>query len=481
MNGSYQLLHDTPARREDYTIVTKSSDFPFFFCGTILVEDKQASDRLICIWPNMLKIVNYWESLAASKRPSSKSYVSVNAATKAVLTTAKLSFFSYLASLFQPFLCKYQTREPVMPYLHGDLVNLYKGVLKLVIKDEVIDKCTSSHMLTKIDFSKDANFKANQDCHLGISTVSILSGLKRKDAVKAGAIKEFYVAVRNCIVVCMKKMNEKSPLTPIVVRNAIVFFYPNVIMANKESILLKKLKLLLQHLASLNIMTSQSGDKAYLQFSSMKEDLESATVDLDLGFSNIGCLDNFYFQTLKVGKYSELSNVIKIVLTSSHGQVDVERGFSENNRVLEDNIKVESIVSKRLLNDFMLSKSLKPHRIEISSKLRASCRAARQRYQTFLEDQKKTAANLSAENAKEILNMEIGSLQDKISRLDASINSLNDKFVKMAQKAEVTEPGEMMLIISEANGLKRKSEEQVDDRRKLEESVELLKKKRSEL
>ena len=159
-----------------------------------------------------------------------------------------------------------------------------------------------------------------------------LSGLKRKDAVKADAIKEFYVVVRNCIVVCMKKMNEKSPLTSIVVRNSIVF-YPNVIMANKESILLKKLKLLLQHLASLNIMTTQSGDNAHLQFSSMKEDLESAAVNLDLDFSNIGRLDNFYFQTLKVGKYSELSNVIKIVLTLSHDQADVERGFSENNRV----------------------------------------------------------------------------------------------------------------------------------------------------
>ena len=138
-------LSIAPARQQDYTTVTKC-------CGTRWVEDKQVSDRLICIWPNMLKIVNFWESLAASKRLSSKSYVNVNAATKDVLTTEKLSFFSYLALLFQPFLCKYQAREPVMPYLHGDLVNLYKGVLNLVIKDEVIDKCTSSHMLTKIDF-----------------------------------------------------------------------------------------------------------------------------------------------------------------------------------------------------------------------------------------------------------------------------------------------------------------------------------------
>ena len=106
----------------------------------------------------------------------------------------------------------------------------------------------------------------------------------------------------------------------------------------------------------------------------------------------------------------------------------------------------------------MLSKSLKPHTIEISSKLRAPCRAARQRYQIFLGDQKKAATNLSAENCKEKLNMEMGSLKDKISRLDASINSLNNKFVTLVKNAEGTEPTKMMQIRSEANGLKRKSE-----------------------
>ena len=51
----------------------------------------------------------------------------------------------------------------------------------------------------------------------------------------------------------------------------------------------------------------------------------------------------------------------------------------------------------------------------------------------------------------EMLNMEMGSLKDKISRLDASINSLNNKFVTLVQNAEGTEPAEMMQMISEAN------------------------------
>ena len=32
--GSFQFLHDTPARREDYETVTGSNKYPLFFCAT---------------------------------------------------------------------------------------------------------------------------------------------------------------------------------------------------------------------------------------------------------------------------------------------------------------------------------------------------------------------------------------------------------------------------------------------------------------
>ena len=42
------------------------------------VEDKPVADRLVGLWPNVAKIVRYWESLLGkSKRPSSKSYSNV--------------------------------------------------------------------------------------------------------------------------------------------------------------------------------------------------------------------------------------------------------------------------------------------------------------------------------------------------------------------------------------------------------------------
>ena len=61
--------------------------------------------------------------------------------------------------------------------------------------------------------------------------------------------------------------------------------------------------------------------------------------------------------------------------------------------------------------------------------------------------------------------MEIEELQGKISALDKSSKRLDQEFVSLVKS--FVKCDNMLEIISEANALKRKSEEQVDDIRKL--------------
>ena len=49
MSGSYHVLHDTPARCNDYVSVTQSIEYPFSFCATRWVEDVKVADRLLHI------------------------------------------------------------------------------------------------------------------------------------------------------------------------------------------------------------------------------------------------------------------------------------------------------------------------------------------------------------------------------------------------------------------------------------------------
>ena len=92
LKGSYKIINDTPIRREDYTSITGSVKFPYYFCGTRWVDSKRVSDQLISLWKNIIALSKFWESLPEKKRPSSKSYVNVKKAVDDDLTVSKLSF-----------------------------------------------------------------------------------------------------------------------------------------------------------------------------------------------------------------------------------------------------------------------------------------------------------------------------------------------------------------------------------------------------
>ena len=69
--------------------------------------------------------------------------------------------------------------------------------------------------------------------------------------------------------------------------------------------------------------------------------------------------------------------------------------------------------------------------------------------------------------------------KDKISVLGKSSKLLDQKFISLVKNSEKC--NDMLEIISEANTLKRKSDEQVDDMRELEETSKLLKEQKRKL
>ena len=104
---------------------------------------------------------------------------------------------------------------------------------------------------------------------------------------------------------------------------------------------------------------------------------------------DIDRLDDFFFTKLNVGKkYPELSKVIIIVILS-HGQADTERGFPPK----KQNIKEDSICSKRMTKDHKLANKLQPHSIEITNEMKKSVRAAKTRYAVYLEEEQKKNKN----------------------------------------------------------------------------------------
>ena len=81
----------------------------------------------------------------------------------------------------------------MLPYLYTDLVDLFRSVLKLIIKDEAVENFWSDNQLTKIDFQSGNVFTKNRDVITWFSTESVLSDLKEKDLVKDSNIQNFMI------------------------------------------------------------------------------------------------------------------------------------------------------------------------------------------------------------------------------------------------------------------------------------------------
>ena len=47
LKGAFKLLHDSPARQEDYFNLAGSDKYPLQFCVTRWVEDKKVAERLV--------------------------------------------------------------------------------------------------------------------------------------------------------------------------------------------------------------------------------------------------------------------------------------------------------------------------------------------------------------------------------------------------------------------------------------------------
>ena len=80
---------------------------------------------------------------------------------------------------------------------------------------------------------------------------------------------------------------------------------------------------------------------------------------------------------------------MQIVFVLSHGQADVERGFSFNKAPLETNMSEMTVVSKRTIKDHMYTFNLKPYEVDCNKDLMLSVSFANSKYKFYLENEKK--------------------------------------------------------------------------------------------
>nr|XP_054593289.1 uncharacterized protein LOC129160142 [Nothobranchius furzeri] len=156
LRAMHFLFHNVPARREDFTKLTASSLFPLPFCGHRWVENLPVAERAIEVWP---KLKDYVKAVHRKElpNPGTSSFDTIQAANEDPLISAKLQFFMAISRMFSPFLKKYQTDEPVLPFLCSDLTELLMSLLRRFIQRELLQDITPLQ-LAKLDTNDQRNW-----------------------------------------------------------------------------------------------------------------------------------------------------------------------------------------------------------------------------------------------------------------------------------------------------------------------------------
>ena len=136
--------------------------------------------------------------------------------------------------------------------------------------------------------------------------------------------------------------------------------------------------------------------------------------------------------------------LVKLLLTLSHGQAQVERVFSTNKDILSTNMAEESVVAYRQVYDGIQSVGVLMEQY-ITSEILKHCKSAQGRYKTHMEDKNQsqrkkqnleaTAANLSKEADQLAVDAEKNNKMDLLVKS----NALRSKAKEKGAEVEVEE------------------------------------------
>jgi hypothetical protein len=465
LSSMYNVFRDSPARREDFVASTGSEVFPMKFCRTRWVENGPAASRALLIWPSICSYVKDVD-LKKLPDPDNQSFSNIRSFVRDPLTPVKLAFFQSVATQITPFLTKYQTDKPMLPFLCTDLVSLIKGLLVRFIKRDVISDI-SAHMLAQFAVDhpdQKKNYKDLSKLDIGLGADKALKEVKKKGKVSEKDVFGLRTECRNFLILMTKKLLEKTPVKYTLARS-LSCLDPKQICKDTQ-IAIDKFKKVVDIFTNANRMSIPDGDEAIRQYELFVVDNLSELRMYDLATAR---LDSFYFDLLsKKPDYNKLWGVVKQLLLLSHGQATVERGFSVNKELVVENLKEHSLIAQRVICDHVQSVGGLLN-VNINKKMLLCAAGARQKYHMYLEEQKRLKSNAVKTGVKRKLEDEIEGLKKSKKQLKLDIDSLESEAFVIAEKAEKSNN---LTLYAKSNSFRRSAKEKKEKLQSVESELE---------
>ena len=263
LNCLYWLFKDSPARRDDYTKVTGSAVFPVRYCQHRWLENVTVLERVITIWP---QIQTYVANVNTSKipHPKNKSFEVVEKACTDPMFLVKANIFLSIAQECQPFLIKYQTDKPMLPFVADSLFTTLKHLLQRFVTDDTLKRVKTPVKLFSEDFNDCDNHKDASLINIGFVADKLLSELRVRKKVSERDVFMVRKETKEFLVKDVTKLLEKCPLRYTLVRN-LAWLDPQK-KHEKPDLCEKQLKLCLQIISSAGQIKESKCDTILNQF-----------------------------------------------------------------------------------------------------------------------------------------------------------------------------------------------------------------------
>ena len=257
------------------------------------------------------------------------------------------------------------------------------------------------------------------------------------------------------------KIQERSPLKYTLARK-MACLDPKMMVSNPEEAC-KMFQAVLQRLIEAGWKTSVQGDALLAQFKKFISEARKYHKEKFLSFKcgRMMRLDCFLFELLNgQEEFGELWKTLQFLLTLSHSQAAVERGFSVNKEVLTPNLQEMSLRAIRLVYSSLKAEKMKVADFPISEKLLTSCNHASNRYRMHLMEKSAEKEKTGKDRKRKELHQELTAAKKRKTELESVAKKLVDTAKRKAKEAEKkSDAAVIKALVIESNSSREKAED----------------------
>jgi hypothetical protein len=371
---------------------------------------------------------------------------------------------------FERFLTIFQDSKPLIHELHDEMTELLRSLLLRFVKPELVkDKCPQSlvRFLEK-DIERD-NFLPNDKIDIGSEASKTLKQLK-EDSTQSGTYQSTCRDIKKMMEKCAAYVAKKLPFSNVLLKN-IACLSP---LLRTEPSSLQMIAAVVVNLPYCN--SAEKSDSVVREWRKYQDEVIPETFFIeDKGVKDDGTayikykrVDYYWHRVMQMTdnrgdpKYPTLAAVVKMALSLSHGQADVERGFSINKHILND----RSLLSEKVLCATRTVKEVLVRHgsvtsVPITPALIAAYRGAYKLYKDDLELSKTQKAQESAagkrkervDDQESIMKAKKRELEEKQAQAEKLINEGTERLTMAVQSNNLTDVLPSQALLQSGNKL----------------------------